>query len=87
MAWNVMALTASLDSAFGSLQHVTRKIQEMLMTSQGQTEKQLIYVVENIKSLRPINACGYFEITKSTLTSMFSVRYFVIKIKSNINYF
>ena len=82
-----MALTASLDSAFGSLQHVTGKIQEMLMKSQGETEKQLIYLVGNIKSLRPINACGYFEISKSTLTSMFSVRYFVIKIKSNINYF
>ena len=82
-----MALTASLDSAFGSLQHVTGKIQEMLMKSQGETEKQMIYLVGNIKSLRPINACGYFEISKSTLTSMFSVRYFGIIEKSKINYF
>ena len=81
-----MALTASLDSAFGSLQHVTGIIQEMLMKSHGQTEKQLNYLVESIKSLRPIDACGYFEITKSTLTSMVSVRYFVIK-KSKINSF
>ena len=81
-----MALTASLDSAFSSLQHVTGIIQEMLMKSHGQTEKQLNYLVESIKSLRPIDACGYFEITKSTITSMVSVRYFVIK-KSKINYF
>ena len=76
MAWNIIALTSSLDSAFDSLQEMKEKIQKMIVSSYGQTEKQLNYLLERIKSLKPFSACGYFEISKSTLTSMLSVRYF-----------
>ena len=78
VAWNIIALTSSLDSAFDSLQVVKGKIQKMMITSYDQTEKELNYLLERVKSLKPISACGYFEISKSTLTSMLSVRYFSV---------
>ena len=42
-----------------------------------------------MKSLRPMNACGYFEITKSTLASMLEVRYLTLDldiIENNLDF-
>ena len=65
-----------LDSAYESLQVVKMKIQENLMITFEKSERQeLKFLLETVKALRPMNACGYFEISKSTLTSMLSVRY------------
>ena len=75
MILNVMALTAALDTAYESVQVVKMKIQENIMLTYDKSERQqLKFLLENVRSLRPMNACGYFEISKSTLTSMLSVR-------------
>ena len=76
MVLNVTDLTIALDSAYESLQVVKMKIQENLMITFEKSERQeLKFLLETVKALRPMNACGYFEISKSTLTSMLSVRY------------
>ena len=74
-----LLLNESLDSAFETLEITRRKIQENLIVSYDAREKQeLEILLENVKSLRPMNACGYFEITKSTLASMLEVRYITL---------
>ena len=76
MILNVMNLTSALDSVYESVQSVKMKLQETLMVIYEKPERQqLKFLIEKIKSLTPMNACGYFEISKSTLTSMLSVRY------------
>ena len=80
MTLNIMDLTIAFDSAFESLQAVRMKIQEKLMTTYEKGERyQLKFLLENVKSLSPMNAFGYFEISKSTLTSMLSVRYYLVQ--------
>ena len=75
MILNVMIVTAAIDYSFESLQIVKGKIQENLEVSFDKSErKKLKKLLENVKSLRPMSACGYFEISKSTLTSMLEVR-------------
>ena len=75
LVWNIVSLTTTLDSVFDSLQLVKEEIQERMRMSSPMNENYLKYILEKVKSLKPISACGYFEISKSILTSMLSVRY------------
>ena len=71
----LIALTGSLDSANQCLQNLKRQAQDSLLASSVKTERQqLKYIIQRIGGIGPISARGYFEIDKSTLTSMLSVR-------------
>ena len=71
----LIALTSSLDSAHQCLQKLKRQAQDNLLASSVKTERQqLKYIIQRIEGMGPISARGYFEIDKTTLTSMLSVR-------------
>ena len=76
----LLIITGAIDDSFESLQGLKRHIQEQLLKSNEQLEKsRMNYLLQRIEDAKPMNACGYFEIGKSTLTSMLSVR--LVKIK------
>ena len=75
MILNVMILTSAMKSVYDSLLVVKEKIQEKLLVTFDKEDRQhLKFLLEKVKLLGPVNACGYFEITNSTLTSMLGVR-------------
>ena len=52
-----------------------RQAQDSLLLSAVREERQqLKYIIMRIEGLGPISARGYFDIDKTTLTSMLSVR-------------
>ena len=67
--------SSAIDESFESLQNLKIPIHERLLQCPGEEEKaQMNYLLNKIEDVKPMNACGYFEIGKSTLTSMLSVR-------------
>ena len=71
----VVALTESFDKAFQTVQTIRRKVQKMIPDTEDEKKKRMIkYLLLRIDHLYPMNACGYFSIEKSTLTSILSVR-------------
>ena len=76
LALNIVALSESVEAAFDEIQGFREKIMERLRKTQIKEESEdLKYCKSSIKLLRPMSAGGYFDIGKSTLTSMLSVRY------------
>ena len=68
-------LTSCLDSAHQCLVNMKRQAQDSLLVSTVKEERQqLKYIIQRIEAMGPISARGYFEIDKTTLTSMLSVR-------------
>ena len=68
--------SSAIDESFESLQNIKIQIHERLLQCPGEEEKaQMNYLLNKIEDVKPMNACGYFEIGKSTLTSMLSVRF------------
>ena len=68
--------TGTVEDSYECLQNMKRQIQEQLSKAPEKAEKiKLKYFHQRIMDTKPINACGYFEIGKSTLTSILSVRY------------
>ena len=64
-----------IEDSFEKLKGFKLPIQEKLLQCQGEVEKaQMNYLLQRIEDVKPMNACGYFEIGRSTLTSMLSVR-------------
>ena len=77
-------LTGEIENSFEKLQGLKRPIQEKLLHCPGEVEKaQMIYLLQRIEDAKPMNACGYFEIGRSTLTSMLSVRLGIYEISKN----
>ena len=73
--FSLNVLTGEIEDSFEKLKGLKLPIQEKLLQCQGEVEKaQMNYLLQRIEDLKPMNACGYFEIGKSTLTSMLSVR-------------
>ena len=71
----LIIITGAIDESFENLRELKRPIQEKLLRSNEEAEKsQMNYLLQRIEDVRPMSACGYFEIEKSTLTSMLSVR-------------
>ena len=71
----LIVITGSIDASFEKLQGLKRPIQEKLLRSNEESEKsQMNYLLQRIEDTKPMSACGYFQIEKSTLTSMLSVR-------------
>ena len=85
---NLTSLTESVDSCFKAIQGIRRDLQERLLLCVEEKEKQkLLYLLQRVESLGPMSAGGYFEISKSTLISMLSVRYQSFPPKKLINSF
>ena len=77
-------LTGEIENSIEKLQGLKRPIQEKLLQCPGEVEKaQMIYLLQRIEDTKPMNACGYFEIGRSTLTSMLSVRLGIFEISKN----
>ena len=76
LLFNLQILTSSMDEAFQDLQHVKRSILEKLRPiSLDEAQRlELSYFKDRIDMIRPMSASGYFDIDKTTLTSMLSVR-------------
>ena len=71
----LITLTGCLDEAYQCLQDMKRQAQDNILASIEKKERQqLKYIIQRIESTRPMTARGYFEIDKTTLTSMLSVR-------------
>ena len=74
---SLTSLTEVVDSCFQALQGIRKEIQEKLLLCGEDKERQkLQYLLQRVEVLGPMSAGGYFEITKSSLISMLSVRYF-----------
>ena len=72
----LVTLTNSIDECSDCIQGLKREIQdELLSNDRKQERKYLKYLIQRIEDLKPMNACGYFTVGKSTLTSMLSVRW------------
>ena len=71
-----MALTFTVESAYDSVQDLILEKEEKLQGLIGKSERQkLKYDIRRLSKLEPMTGGGYFTISKSTLTSMLSVRY------------
>ena len=71
----LIALTEAFDETYQALQNVKKKLKEQLSTTIGIPERRAIKCqISKIYDISPMNACGYFGIEKTTLTSMLSIR-------------
>ena len=52
----------------------TNIIEEMLTARSKNEARELNYCKNSLELLKPMNAAGYFEIDRATLTTMLSVR-------------
>ena len=76
----LIALTEAFDKAYQALQDFKEKLKDQLCTTNGIPERRAIKCqISKIDDIRPMNACGYFVIEKSTLTSMLSIRLLTYK--------
>ena len=72
----LIALTEAFDETYQALQNVKKKLKEQLSTTNGTPERRAIKCqISKIYDISPMNACGYFVIEKTTLTSMLSIRF------------
>ena len=71
---NLNVLTRHIDQAFQSLQILKRRILEAYFQSTDEKRHEYFYLLKRVEMLKPMSGDGYFEITKSTITSMISVR-------------
>ena len=71
---NLNVLTRHIDQAFQSLQILKRRILEEYFQSTDEKRHEYFYLLKRVEMLRPMSGDGYFEITKTTITSMISVR-------------
>ena len=73
---NLTSLTETVDSCFKAILGIRKEIQEKLLQCVEENERQkLQYLLQRVEMIGPMSAGGYFEITKSSLISMLSVRY------------
>ena len=72
---NLSVLTRHIDNAYQSLQILKRRIlEEYLSSSDDDTRHRYFYLLKRVEMLKPMSGDGYFEIGKTTITSMVSVR-------------
>ena len=71
----LIRLTSILQSAYNRIQEMNHELLDRHLLSNNEVEKsQLMNVYQRGKSLSFLSACGFFGISKSSLTSMLSVR-------------
>ena len=57
------------------MKEMEKDLQDKLYANEDKTyEKDLRYLIQKLEKLKPLSAAGYFDIQKSCLTSMFSIR-------------
>ena len=72
---NLSVLTRHFVNAYPSLQILKRRIlDEYLSSSDDDTRHKYFYLLKRVEMLKPMSGDGYFEIGKTTITSMVSVR-------------
>ena len=72
---NLVALTFTVESAYDSVQNLLERTEERLLRTREKSEREkLKYEIRKLSKLEPMTGGGYFQISKSTLTSMLSVR-------------
>ena len=70
-----MALTLTIESAYDSIGNLLERTEERLLRTRDKSERQKQkYEIRKLSKLEPMTGGGFFQITKSTLTSMLSVR-------------
>ena len=87
---NLLGLTSAVDESYDDIRRLRREIQhEILNTKDDVKLKHLDYWKSEAEMLKPMNAAGFFEIDKTTLTSMMSVRYLKNKLfnKNDVYFF
>ena len=60
---------------FAAKSNLVKITKKLYTTNDPKERKYLEFIKSRIELVRPMSACGYFEIDKSTMTSMVSVRY------------
>ena len=71
----LIRLTAILQSGYNKIEDVKKEILDQHLMSNNEMEKsQLMNTYYRGNNLSYLSACGFFEISKSSLTSMLSVR-------------
>ena len=72
---NLTVLTRHIDNAYQSLQILKRRILDEYLSSSGNEARHTyFYLLQRVEMLKPMSGDGYFEIGKTTITSMVSVR-------------
>ena len=71
---NLTFLTRHIDKTYQSLQILKRRILEEYLQSPDDNVKYF-YLLQRVDMLKPMSGDGYFEISKTTITSMISVRF------------
>ena len=71
-----MALTLTVESAYEAVGNLLERTEERLLRTREKSERQkLKYEMRRLSKLEPMTGGGFFQISKSTLTSMLSVRF------------
>ena len=72
---NLVGLTFTVESAFHSVQNLLRRTEERLQRTSDKSKRQKLKAeIRKLSKLEPMTGGGFFTISKSTLTSMLSVR-------------
>ena len=73
-------MTGWADSCHDAIQDLKLSFMEEFLSSQSELERQkLHYLIMTLSEVRPMTACGYFSISRGTLTSMLSAREDIIR--------
>ncbi len=71
----LISITNSIDKCSECINNLRRELEETLLCTEQKKERQYLkYLIRRIRDLKPMHACGYFLVDRSTLTSMLSIR-------------
>ena len=72
---NLIGTVCAVDSTFSSVQKLREILEDKLEMETERGERRTVkLLLGKVRSLGPITACGYFDISKNTLIGMLSVR-------------
>ena len=79
---NLIVLIRHIDKAYQSLQTLKKRIlQDYQLTSDDYKRQNAFFLLQRLEMLNPMSGDGYFEITKTTMTSMISIRYVTLSLR------
>ena len=71
----LISITNSIGKCSEGIESLRRELEETLLCTEPKKERQhLKYLIRRVRDLKPMHACGYFLVDRSTLTSMLSIR-------------
>ena len=71
----LISITNSIDKCSECIESLQRELEETLLCTEQKRERQYLkYLIRRIRDIKPMHACGYFVVDRSTLTSMLSIR-------------